>query len=198
MGCNMEKVIILDTRNQKDAFVEKSFKDLGFTIIRSKLPFGDVALPTNILNCVDLKSSGGGLIEVARNRCSKDHNRMKREIESCLNCGGKITFVCFEPGMSEIEDIANWKIPCFKSDLYKKVVTKDEDGNEKTETICLHKKGQPMTKVNPITLMKSIQTMTTEDHYKNGTKVDFVFATKENCADIIIKILNKEKEKIWS
>lgn len=185
MVCDMEKVVILDTRNQKDAFVEKSFKDLGYTIIRSKLPFGDVALPTNILNCVDLKSSGGGLIEVARNRCSKDHNRMKREIEACLNCGGKITFMCFEPNMKEIEDIENWKIPCFKADLYK--TRKLEDGT--CEKICLHKKGQPMTKVNPTTLMKSIQTMTTQDHYKKGTKVDFVFASKQNCANKILEIL---------
>ena len=185
MVCDMEKVVILDTRNQKDAFVEKSFKDLGYTIIRSKLPFGDVALPTNILNCVDLKSSGGGLIEIARNRCSKDHNRMKREIESCLNCGGKITFMCFESGMEKIEDIENWKIPCFKADLYK--TRKLENGT--CEKICLHKKGQPMTKVNPTTLMKSIQTMTTKDHYKKGTKVDFVFATKQDCAETILKIL---------
>ena len=185
----MEKVIILDTRNQKDYFVEKSFKDLGYKIIRSKLPFGDVALPTNILNCVDLKSSGGGLIEIARNRCSKDHNRMKKEIESCLSCGGKITFMCFEPGMEKIEDIANWVIPCFKSDLYKKIKTKDIDGNEETKSICLHKKGQPMTKVNPIALMKSIQTMTTQDHYREGSKVEFVFASKDNCASKILEIL---------
>lgn len=185
----MNKVVILDTRNQKDAFVEKSFKDLGYTIIRSKLPFGDVALPTNILNCVDLKSSGGGLIEVARNRCSKDHNRMKREIESCLNCGGKITFACFEPGMKQIEDIANWRIPCFKSDLYKKTKSTDESGNEIVKTICLHKKGQPITKVNPLSLMKSLQTMTTQGHYKPGTKVDFIFVTKQNCASKILEIL---------
>lgn len=185
MGCDMEKVIILDTRNQKDAFVENAFKKLGYTIIRSKLPFGDVALPTNILNCVDLKSSGGGLIEVARNRCSKDHNRMKREIESCLNCGGKITFLCFEPGMNSVEDIANWKIPFFKGDLYKS--RRLDDGTY--ERFCLHKRGQPMTKVNPETLMKSLQTMTAPDHYKKGTKVDFVFATKENCADKILEIL---------
>lgn len=188
----MDKVVILDTRNQKDAFVEKSFKELGYTIIRSKLPFGDVALPTNILNCVDLKSSGGGLIEVARNRCSKDHNRMKREIENCLSCGGKITFVCFEPGMKQIEDIANWQIPCFKADLFKRTKVVDEYGKEQVKTICLHKKGQPMTKVNPLSLMKSLQTMTTQDHYKEGTKVDFIFLSKQDCAKRILEILGGE------
>lgn len=183
----MNKVVILDTRNQKDWFVEKALKDKGCTIIRSKLPFGDVALSTNILNCIDLKSSGGGLIEVARNRCSKDHNRMKQEIENCLACGGKITFMCFEPGMNTIEDIEKWNVPSFKADLYK--IKKLNNGTR--ERICLHKKGQPMTKVNPTTLMKSIKTMTTQDHYKVGTKVEFVFATKENCAGKILEILEK-------
>lgn len=188
----MDRVIILDTRNQKDDFIVKAFINKGYTIVRSKLPFGDVALPTNILNCIDLKSSGGGLIEVARNRCSKDHNRMKREIESCLSVGGKITFMCFESGINCIEDIAKWQVPKFKGDLYKKVVVKDDKGNETTKTICLHKKGQLMTKVNPTTLMKSIQTMTMQDHYKPGTKVEFVFATKDNCADKILEILKNK------
>lgn len=181
-------VIIVDTRNQKDDFVVRALEQRGCTIVRSKLPFGDVALSTNILNCIDLKSSGGGLIEVAKNRCSKDHNRMKKEIESCLSVGGKITFMCFEPEMKTIEDIANWEIPHFKADLYK--TKRNTEG--KLERVCLHKKGQPMTKVKPESLMKSIQTMTTPDHYKVGTKVDFVFVDKNNCAEKIIEILGGE------
>jgi len=189
----MEKVIIVDTRNQKDDFVVKSLQQRGYKIIRSKLPFGDVALSTNILNCIDLKSSSGGLLEVCKNRCSKDHNRMKREIENCLNYGGQITFICFEPGMKTIEDIENWKVPTFKSDLYKKKKLFDEEGYcYGYERILVHKKGELMTKVKPETLMKSIKTMTEQDHYKIGAKVDFIFATKDNCADKIIEILEKE------
>lgn len=183
-------IVILDTRNQKDSFVQESLEKLGCKIIRSKLPFGDVALSSNILNCIDLKSSGGGLLELSRNRCSKDHNRMKAEIENCLSYGGKITFLCFEPGMNKIEDIATWKIPCFKADLYK---TKKLD-NGLVERVLLHKKGQPMTKVNPETLMKSIKTMTTQDHYRKGFKVDFEFATKQNCGEKILKILQGENK----
>lgn len=183
-------IVILDTRNQKDSFVQEALEKLGCKIIRSKLPFGDVALSSNILNCIDLKSSGGGLLELSRNRCSKDHNRMKAEIENCLSCGGKITFLCFEPGMNKIEDIASWKIPTFKGDLYKKKIC--EDGS--VEKVLLHKKGQPMTKVNPETLMKSIKTMTAQDHYRKGFKVDFEFATKQNCGEKILKILKEEKE----
>lgn len=182
-------IVILDTRNQKDSFVQESLEKLGCKIIRSKLPFGDVALSTNILNCIDLKSSSGGLLELSKNRCSKDHNRMKSEIENCLAVGGKITFLCFEPNMTCIEDIANWSIPTFKGDLYKSVAL--EDGS--TKKVLLHKRGQPMTKVKPQTLMKSIQTMTTQDHYKVGFKVNFEFATKQNCGEKILKILQEEE-----
>ena len=177
-------VIILDTRNQKDGFVEDSLKKLGCTIIRSKLPFGDVALSTNILNCIDLKSSGGGLIELSKNICSKDHSRIKKEINNCLDVNGNITFMCFEPGIETIEGIKNWKVPVFKSNLYKKIKTPEGEIVK-----CLHKKGELMTKVKPLSLMKAIQTMTQENHYKEGFKVNFVFANKENCGEKILKIL---------
>ena len=72
---------ILDSRNQKDSFVEKALNDLGHKTSRDfKLSFGDVAKSTNVFNTIDLKSSGGGLIELAKNVCSKDHNRLKMEI----------------------------------------------------------------------------------------------------------------------
>jgi len=182
-------IVILDTRNQKDSFVQEALEKLGCKILRSKLPFGDVALSSNILNCIDLKSSSGGLLELSKNRCSRDHNRMKAEIENCISCGGNITFMCFEPGMTKIDDIASWKVPTFKGDLYKKIVK--EDGS--VERVLLHKKGQPMTKVNPETLMKSIKTMTSQDHYRKGFKVNFEFATKQNCGEKILKILQGEK-----
>lgn len=180
-------IFLLDTRNQKDDFVVKSLEALGQTVVRTKLPFGDVATPTNLFNAIDLKSSGGGIIELARNRCSKDHNRMKNEILNCLSVGGKITFMCFEPNITKLEDIKNWQSPKFKGDLYKTV--QHEDGSY--SKICLHLKGQPMCRTNPETLIKSLQTMTTQDHYGKDFKVDLVFATKQNCGQKIIDILCK-------
>lgn len=200
-------VIILDTRNQKDSFVEASLKQLGCQCLRSKLMFGDVALSTNVLKVIDLKSSGGGLIEIARNRCSNDHGRMKKEIEECLKFGGEITFMCFEPNMTCIEDIEHWEVPRFKGDVWgvkyfnpisKEPLTKlQKEKWEKAhptllcdkKRIKLHGKGQLMTQVKPITLMKSIKTMCEPNHYKQGTKVNFVFATKENCGEKILEIL---------
>jgi hypothetical protein len=188
----MNQVVIVDTRNQKDDFVVKALEKLGCTVIRSKLPFGDVALATNILNCIDLKSSGGGgLIEIARNVCSKDHNRVRKEIDSCLEVNGKITFMCFEPGINNIDEVINWKVPRYKANLFKDKPIYNIKGKICAyERICLHKKGQLMTKVKPETLMKALKTMTEQDHYKPGTKVEFIFATKENCGELILKILN--------
>jgi len=187
----MNKVVIVDTRNQKDDFVVKSLEKLGCTIVRSKLPFGDVALSSNILNCIDLKSSGGGLIEVAKNVCSKDHNRMKKEILNCLNCNGKITFMCFEPGIKSIEDVVKWEVPKFKGNQYRDKAIYNERGKIIAyDRIRIHKKGDLMTHVKPETLMKVLKTMTEQDHYKPGSKVEFIFATKENCGELILKILN--------
>jgi len=188
----MEKSLtfIVDTRNQKDAFVVEGLQALGHKVLRSKLPFGDVALSTNILNCIDLKSSGGGLIELAKNRMSRDHDRMKSEIVNCKDAGGKITFMCFEEGVTCIDEIATkWQVPKFKSDLYEEYV---DDAGGKHKRLVARRRGMPMWKGNPVSLMKSLKTMTEQDHYGEGFKVDLVFATKANCARKIIKILTKE------
>ncbi len=109
---------IVDTRNQKDDFVIKSLAKLGYTCDRLQLYYGDIARKDNILNSIDLKSSSGGLIELAKNILSKDHERIKREIKKCIAYRGKLTFLCFEPGITCIDDIANWEIPTFKSNQY--------------------------------------------------------------------------------
>ena len=176
---------LVDTRNQKDSFVVEGLEALGHKVIRTKLLFGDVANVNDIFNVIDLKSSGGGLIELAKNRCSGDHARMTREIQACLSVGGKITFMCFEPRVSCIDDIANWDVPTFKADLYKTVKVPGCP----EQRICLHLKGQKMTQVKPETLMKSLRTMTEQDHYGEGFKVNLVFAEREHCAEKIIDIL---------
>lgn len=193
-------IFIVDTRNQQDDFVVKGLQKLGHTVIRSKLPFGDIALSTDILNCIDLKSSGGGLIELARNICSSDHSRLRIEIEKCLAVNGTITFLCFEPNITCVSDIVKWQVPRFKSDIWKTIYV-DVQGNvfAKKDLIyhsqyftkhsIAHRKGDLMTQTKPETLMKAITTMSTPNHYKYGVTVNFDFATKENCAEKILEIL---------
>lgn len=193
-------IFIVDTRNQQDKFVVKGLQALGHTVIRSKLPFGDIALSTDILKCIDFKSSGGGLIELARNICSSDHSRLRIEIEKCLAVNGKITFLCFEPNITCVSDIAKWQVPRFKNDIWKTVyIGPNKKAFKKSELlinteyeikhIIAHRKGDLMTQVKPETLMKAITTMSTPNHYKYGVTINFEFATKENCAEKILELL---------
>ena len=190
---------ILDTRNQKDAFVEKSLKELGHDVVRSKLPFGDVAERYDMFNCIDLKSSGGGLIELAHNICSSDHNRMKKEIENCLAVHGNITFLIFEPEIHCLEDVKYWIVPKFKHNIWKKVrylrgvpvpKNKVKDGEiYDIKSVMVHKAGEPMTKVKAETLYKCMKTISEPDHYGKGTKVNFVFTDKNKCGKVIEDLL---------
>ena len=201
--------IIVDTRNQKDDFVVKSLQSLGYEVERDTLNFGDVAFDGARHIVVDLKSSGGGLIELARNRCSKDHDRMKREIEKCIKYNGEITFLCFEPNINCIEDIKNWQIPKFKSTAYitryyeqntnkpltKALITKNPNIKYYTKREVRHRIGEPMTKVKPETLMKSLMTMCEQDHYAKGKKVNLLFTNKEDCGRKIIEILTHSQNQ---
>lgn len=197
--------IVLDTRNQKDGFVEQALNDLGYSCIRSKLPFGDVALSTDILRCVDLKSSGGGLLEVAKNFCSRDHARVRNEIINCFDNGGEITFLCFEDGMTCLEDIQSWQVPRYKTDAYqtkyliagtwftnKQIEEQGIDVRGKsTMRECLHRKGEPMTKLSPMTLYKTMRTVTMPNRYAPGKTVGFEFIDKAHCGQKIIEILTR-------
>ena len=51
-----------------------------------------------------------------------------------------------------------------------------------------------MTKVKPETLMKAIQTMTKQDHYRVGFKVNFEFTDKQSCGHKILNILGVRYE----
>lgn len=200
--------IIVDTRNQKDSFVVKALKDLGYEVERDTLNFGDVAFDNARQIVVDLKSSGGGLIELCRNRCSKDHDRMKREIEKCIKYNGEITFLCFEPNINSIDEVCNWEVPKFKSTVYtmryyeqgtnkpltKAIINKDKNIKYYTKREVLHKKGQLLTQVKPETLMKSLQTMCKQDHYAKGKKVNLVFTNKKDCGKAIIEILKGKND----
>jgi hypothetical protein len=164
-----EKICIADTRNQVDDFAVKSIESQGYKVKRMTLPFGDFALIDNLTCAVDIKSSGGGIVEIARNICSKDHERLKREIMKCADWGGEICFlVANNDGITKVEQLAQWKSPCYKSGKLR---------------------GKPFTQVKGETLMKAIQTMSQPNYYANGLTVHFSFCSKENAGKKIIEIL---------
>lgn len=217
---------ILDSRNQKDEFVDNALKVLGHDTQRLQLYYGDVAVKGDMLNCIDLKSSGGGILELMSNVCSSDHSRLKREIQKAILYGGSLTFLCFENGIKSIDDIINYKMPVFKSTVYKtcyydkithkrtkktdinasflkKVkggeiilldnypleLTKYTNNNYYTKREISHKAGDPYSRISLQTFIKALKTMTEQDHYGEGVKINFEFTTKQNCGKKILDIL---------
>lgn len=119
---------ILDTRNQVDDFVERALRARGHECVRLQLYFGDVAVKGREHNAIDLKSSSGGIPELMRNVCSKDHERLRREINKCQAYGGKLTFLVFEPSVKKMEDILKYKTPTFKSTAFRVYYTNRQTG----------------------------------------------------------------------
>jgi len=219
---------IVDTRNQKDDFVIKSLNRLGHSCSRLKLYFGDIVKKGDMLKSIDFKSSSGGIMELIKNICSKDHIRFKEEINKCINYGGQLTFLCFEDGINCIDDIRNFKIPVFNSTQYKwcyyskifnEKISKAKikslfDSELKANKIKIygdydyalskyirdnyylkkevsHIKGDLMTKVKLETFIKALKTMSKQDHYGKGVKINFEFCSRENSGEKIIEIMNK-------
>lgn len=163
-------IVFLDTRNQVDGFIEKPLRAHGVGIYRTKLPYGDIARADSLMRAIDIKASGGGILELARNICSKDHNRLRREIDLCrfVTAGkGELIFLIVTDEAKSIEDIEQWQSPCRKSGPYK---------------------GQPFTKVKGETLAKALYTMSEPDRY--GCKVRFEFTTKAKAWQKVLKLLN--------
>ena len=224
---------ILDSRNQDDSFVQKALEKLGHKCDRGfKLAFGDIAENGDMFTCIDFKSSGGGLPELIRNVCSKDHERLKREIKKVADYGGRLVFLCFEPGINNFDDILAWQSPEFKSTAYKTVWYRKDTNKKVTKTQinaafvrawknnelsfggnytqCMknfvtnfyyyrkelaHTRGTKYTQVNMETFVKALRTMSEQDHYGKGVKIDFEFTTKENCGEKIVEIFNRLKSE---
>lgn len=162
-------MILFDTRNQKDNFISKPMTALGYATDRTKLPFGDVALASNILNAIDIKAAGNGLQELAGNICGKDHGRLKREIKKCADYKGSLTFLVVHPTIKSIDEVGAWESECYRAGA---------------------KRGQPYTQVKGETLMKAMRTMSEPDRY--GCKVQFVFATKGTAWQTVLELLGIE------
>ena len=208
-------IVIADTRNQDDHFVIENFPKYGYEHRRWNLPFGDFALRECMYNAIDIKSASGGIIEIAKNVCSSDHERVRREIETCIAWGGRICFlIANDDGITKMEQLAEWEPPKYKSDMYADfyqvngkwasaralaerchvLMTQLGEaipglGRLPHERRKLHNKGEPMTAVKGATLMKTLQTMAQPDHYADGFKVDFAFCSRADAAYWILKIL---------
>lgn len=171
------QIVIADTRNQVDDFAVCDIERYGYTVKRWGLPYGDFALADNIYSAVDIKSSSGGIVEISRNICSGDHERLRNEIRLAAEWGGDLCFlVANSDGITSVDELEHWTSPLYKSDCY-------------VDGVRIHKKGDPFTKVAGTALMKAIKTMCEPDHYAPGFTVNFVFCKKEDAGNRILRIL---------
>ena len=101
----MARVLIEDTRQQKDKHEHKHewWAREGFTLVRSKLAFGDYCLPPEV--AVDTKASIG---ELAYD-IDQEHARFRRELVGARDAGCKL-YVLVEnvDGIRSLSDLAGW------------------------------------------------------------------------------------------
>jgi len=178
MSYNDEQIYLIeDSRQQisKHDLKNKYFQDNGIKVLRSKLPYGDYAIINKMNVIVDTKKDA---LEIFGN-LTKDHVRFRNEIKGANDYGiGIIILIEEEDYYADLETFRQWyRIPLWKSDGWKTNATG-------TQRYRVHKKGEPMTKVDVNAIVKAMKTM--QEKYA----VLFKFTTKERCGADIINILH--------
>lgn len=108
--------IIEDTKQKIGQHVLKNegFTEMGVSVIRNKLPFGDYTTPPSV--SVDTKKNMG---EIAGNICgqTKEHIRFKQECILARDAGCKLYFLIEnECGITTVDEVHNWVNPrCIES-----------------------------------------------------------------------------------
>lgn len=166
--------IVQDTRekNGKKDHILKQFQNKKINVIRTKLYVGDYSLLNDMSVIIDVKMS---ILELQQNLMNaKKHRAFRDECDRAYANGIKLYILIEESGMKSIDDVANYQIPTYKSNGYKKVNGK---------TTLTHYKGQPMAKFSPQTLAKTMKTFQEKHH------CTFLFCDKKLSADVIIYLL---------
>lgn len=115
----MNKNLIWDTRQQagKHEHILQWFEENGYSVLNSKLPFGDVCYVNDLSRIIDTKKD---LQEVIGN-VTAQHERFIREIELANENGIKLYFLIQDENISELRQVNQWWNPRLK---YNKKATK--------------------------------------------------------------------------
>ena len=157
-------ILICDTRQQagKHKNIEQYCKRNKIEMIRQKCEVGDYMFPDGKIS-VDTKQD---IMEICKDVMSSDHRRFRAECKRAKDMGIQLIILIEEvPPFGRLD---LWEVPIWK--------TSDER----------HRYGDPMTRVDPSTLRKALETMTR----KYG--VIFRFCTRKKCPSRIIKYLKGE------
>lgn len=116
--------IIEDTRNKIGEHVRKNkqLAELGYKVLRSKLPAGDYGLMTDLSTVIDTKKD---LQEVYCNLIGKEHSRFRDECKLCQSNGIQLIilcehmYACSPEELSKMTDIAERSIQIYKDQGYR-------------------------------------------------------------------------------
>lgn len=163
----INKVIVHDTRDVpgKHTNVDNYLIEHGYTIVRSKLFVGDVTFLHDQHICVDLKKD---TLELAMD-VYQQHTRFRNECIRAQENGIQLIVLIEEelPG----GNLENWKSPVYKG-----------NGNG-------HKRGDPMSKVNPVNLRKVLYTMQERYH-----PLKFRFCPREKAGEYVLDYLEGRRK----
>ena len=157
-------ILLCDTRQQegKHKNIETYCRRMGIQMVRQCLCVGDYMFPGGNIS-VDTKAD---ILELSHNIMSSDHRRMKAECVRAMENGIQLIFLVEEfPPFGRLD---MWEVPRFES--YGR----------------FHRRGDPMTLVDPSALRKACITM----QEKYGVK--FRFCTRRQSPARVIKYLKGE------
>ena len=119
--------IIEDSRQQegKHELKRAYFMQKNIEVVRSKLPFGDYALPPSV--AIDTKAN---MDEIAANICGKAHKRFIRECKAAKEAGCQLIILVENTvGVTELSQVHTWINPriiyspgCVKGDRLQKAM----------------------------------------------------------------------------
>lgn len=106
-------IIQVDSREKDNQYILDYWDFIGQRYKKGeKLMCGDYSDILNHSICVDKKSSGSGLLELAQNVC-QDHKRFVAEIERAKEFGIKLIFLIQEEEITCLSDVKHWQNPRF-------------------------------------------------------------------------------------
>lgn len=154
-------VILEDTRNQigKHKALNEYLQSAGYKVVRQAMYVGDYMAANNGGICVDTKKD---VLELIMDM-HQDHERFRSECERAQEAGIQL-YVLIEEALPEGK-LEKWRSPVYQ------------------HTTRNHIAGMPMTRTNPVTLRKSLVTMTE----KYGVR--FRFCDKSQTGEMLLRLL---------
>lgn len=110
----MQKVILIDTREQKSGHIENFLTESGVKFARTKLLVGDYQLMQSPMTVIDRKAH---LSELYGNICH-EHDRFISECKRAQEYGVKLIFLIEDGKIGTLEGVKEWKNPRLKYTPY--------------------------------------------------------------------------------